>query len=335
MAGERAQAIDDFLGAAGWAAVQPTVLAADASFRRYYRLIDGERRAVLMDAPPPHEDVRPFVAVAGMLRGHGLSAPEIFAEDHELGLLLVEDFGDDTYTRLIARGADEAELYMLAIDTLVALQRAAAVPPELPPYDEDRLLGEAALLTDWYAAEILGAPLAPALREEYLALWRDALAPAVLPGETLVLRDYHVDNLMLLPGREGVRRCGLLDFQDAVVGPASYDLASLLKDARRDVPAALCTAMTERYLAALPGIDRGAFRRSAAILAAQRNAKIIGIFTRLWRRDGKPQYLGHIPRVWRLLEADLHEPALRKLQAWLDRHLPRAARRIPDRRSAA
>ena len=151
-----------------------------------------------------------------MLRGHGLSAPEIFAEDHELGLLLVEDFGDDTYTRLIARGADEAELYMLAIDTLVALQRAAAVPPELPPYDEDRLLGEAALLTDWYAAEILGAPLAPALREEYADLWREALPLAALPGPTLVLRDYHVDNLMLLPGREGVRRCGLLDFQDAL-----------------------------------------------------------------------------------------------------------------------
>jgi hypothetical protein len=140
---------------------------------------------------------------------------------------------------------------------------------------------------------------------------------------------------MLLDGRAGVQSCGLLDFQDALCGPASYDLVSLLEDARRDVPAALRAAMTERYLAAFPAVDRGAFHRSAAILAAQRNAKIIGIFTRLWRRDGKPRYLDHIPRVWRLLEGDLQEPALRPFARWLDRHLPPAARGIPDRRAAA
>ncbi len=332
---EREAAIAAFLASAGWGAIRPAPLAADASFRRYYRLIDGDRRAVLMDAPPPHEDVRPFVAVAAMLRGHGLSAPEIFAENHELGVLLIEDFGDDTYTRLLGRGADEAELYSLAIDTLVALQRAVVEPPALPPYDAAALLGEAALLVDWYAPCVLGAKMAPEFRDEYLDLWREVL-PLVAPSApTLVLRDYHVDNLMLLPGRTGVQGCGLLDFQDALCGPASYDLVSLLEDARRDVPAALREAMTERYLAAFPAIDRGAFHQSAAILAAQRNAKIIGIFARLWRRDGKPQYLGHIPRVWRLLETDLQEPALRKIATWLDRHLPRAQRRVPDQRSAA
>jgi len=139
----------------------------------------------------------------------------------------------------------------------------------------------------------------------------------------------------LLKGRSGVRGCGLLDFQDALAGPAGYDLVSLLEDARRDVPPLLREAMTERYLAAFPGIDRGGFRRAASILAAQRNAKIIGIFTRLWRRDGKPQYLGHIPRVWRLLEEDMQEPALGRLAHWLDRHVPQAARRIPNTRSAA
>jgi N-acetylmuramate 1-kinase len=331
----RASAVAGFLASAGWGATAPTLLAADASFRRYYRLIDRERRAVLMDAPPPHEDVRPYVAVAGMLRGHGLSAPEIFAEDRELGILLIEDFGDDTYTRLLARGADENELYTLAIDTLIALQRAVVKPPPLPPYDETALLREAALLIDWYAPSVLGGPLSPAPRDEYLELWRAALPLAAIAAPTLVLRDYHVDNLMLLRGREGVQGCGLLDFQDALCGPASYDLVSLLEDARRDVPAALREAMTKRYLAAFPAIDRDAFRRSAAILAAQRNAKIIGIFTRLWRRDGKPRYLQHIPRVWRLLEADLREPALRPLARWFDRHLPKAARRVPERRSAA
>ena len=335
MDGERASAVSGFLAEAGWGAIEPAPLAADASFRRYYRLIDNDRRAVLMDAPPPHEDIRPYVAVAGMLRGHGLSAPEIFAEDPELGLLLIEDFGDDTYTRLLTRGADEARLYALAIDTLIALQRTVAAPPALPPYDAEALLREAALLVEWYAPSVLRAPLPQGACDEYLGLWREALPLAALPAPTLVLRDYHVDNLMLLHGRVGVRGCGLLDFQDALCGPASYDLVSLLKDARRDVPAVLREAMIDRYLTAFPAIDRALFRRSAAILAAQRNAKIIGIFTRLWRRDGKPRYLDHIPRVWRLLEADLQDPALRKLAAWLDRHLPPAVRRVPDRRNAA
>ena len=329
MQGDRAPAIAEFLAAAGWGAVPPKPLAGDASFRRYYRLVDGERRALLMDAPPPHEDVGSYIRVAEMLRGHGLSAPRIFAEDRERGLLAIEDFGDDTYTRLLADGGAETELYTLAIDTLVALQSAVDAPPDLPPYDEPRLLDEAALLTEWYAPEILGAELPAALREEYLQLWREVLPLAALPGPTLVLRDYHIDNLMLLPGREGVRRCGLLDFQDALCGPASYDLVSLLEDARRDVPAALRAAMTERYLAAFPALDRGAFRRSAAILAAQRNAKIIGIFTRLWRRDGKPQYLVHIPRVWRLLEGDLRDPSLKGIAAWLDRQHQPALRRAP------
>ena len=326
----RTMAIAGFLAGAGWGATTPAPLAADASFRRYFRLVDGHRSAVLMDAPPPHEDVRPYVAVAAMLRGHGLSAPEIFAEDNARGMLLIEDFGDDTYTRLLARGADETELYGLAIDTLIALQRAVAEPPTLPPYDDDALLREAALLAEWYMPAVLGAPLAPALHEEYLALWRNVLPLAALPRPTLVLRDYHVDNLMLLAGRAGVQGCGLLDFQDALCGPASYDLVSLLEDARRDVPPALREAMTERYLAAFPTLNRMQFRRSAAVLAAQRNTKIIGIFTRLWRRDGKPRYLGHIPRVWRLLEADLREPALRPIANWLDRHLPQEARCAPN-----
>jgi len=332
---KRAQAISGFLADAGWGGVAPAPLAADASFRRYFRLIDNCRRAVLMDAPPPHEDVHPYIHVAGLLRGHGLSAPEIYAEDRNQGLLLIEDFGDDTYTRLLADGGNEAALYSLAIDTLVTLQRAVTAPPDLPPYDEATLIAEATLLTDWYAPAVLGAPLSPDAREEYVGLWRAVLPLAALPGPTLVLRDYHVDNLMLLPGRDGARGCGLLDFQDALCGPASYDLVSLLEDARRDVPPALREAMTERYLAARPEIDRGAFGRSAAILAAQRNAKIIGIFTRLWQRDGKPQYLGHIPRVWQLLDQDLQEPSLRGIARWLDRHLPSALRRVPDRRSAA
>jgi aminoglycoside/choline kinase family phosphotransferase len=292
---------------------------------------------VLMDAPPPQEDVRPYMRVAEMLRRLGLSAPKIYAEDRERGLLLIEDFGDDTYTRLLAAGGDETALYRLAIDTLIALHRAVAANglPDLPPYDEARLLAEAALMVDWYAPAVLGAALPGVAREEYLRLWREPLREAARPGPTLVLRDYHVDNLMLLRDRPEIRGCGLLDFQDAVCGPAAYDLVSLLKDARRDVPPALRATMVERYLAAFPEIDRRAFARSAAILAVQRNCKILGIFTRLWRRDAKPQYLPHIPRVWRLIEEDLRLPVLAPIAAWLDRHLPPRLRRTPEARSAA
>ena len=331
-AAARDAAIADFLAAAGWTGIAPSSLAGDASFRRYYRLDDGTRRVVLMDAPPPVEDVRPYVAVADILRGLGLSAPQIYAEDSARGFLLIEDFGDDSYTRLLTRGADEATLYALAIDTLIALHLAVAAEglPALPPYDDERLLTEAALLVDWYAPSVLGTALPAAAREDYLARWRDVLPQAMVPGGTLVLRDYHVDNLMLLPGRSGVEGCGLLDFQDAVLGPASYDLVSLLEDARRDVPSALGAAMTERYLAAFPGLDRAMFERSAAILAVQRNCKILGIFTRLWRRDGKPGYLTHIGRVWRLIEADMRrEPVLAPIADWLERHLPRGVRRAP------
>ncbi len=323
----------EFLEASGWGSAAPIPLAGDASFRTYYRLRQGRESAVVMDAPPPDEDVRPYVAVAAILRGLGLSAPEVMAADATQGFLLIEDFGDDTYTRLLRRGADEPALYTLAIDALVALQQQAPAmaPLELPPYDDARLLAEAVLLVDWYIPAVLGEPVSAEFREEYLALWRALLATACqLFQPTLVLRDYHVDNLMLLPGRPAVRACGLLDFQDAVVGPPAYDLVSLLEDARRDVPETLRQSMTRRYLAAFPGLDPAEFRRAAAIFAAQRNCKILGIFTRLWKRDGKPGYLGHIPRLWRLLQGDLREPALAGIAQWINRHLPPVARRVPD-----
>ena len=193
-----------------------------------------------------------------------------------------------------------------------------------------RLLDEAALLVDWYLPAIRGEATDPRLRADYFSLWRDAVDIARRTTETLVLRDYHVDNLMLLDGRDGVGACGLLDFQDAVVGPASYDLVSLLEDARRDVPGVLAETMIARYLDAFPSLDRDSFLASYAVMGAQRSAKIVGIFTRLHRRDGKPIYLGHIPRVWRWLEGDLAHPALHELRAWFDREIPAANRITPS-----
>jgi aminoglycoside/choline kinase family phosphotransferase len=328
---DRLAAIDRFLSAHGWADASRHPLAGDASFRRYVRLRRGADRAMLMDAPPPQEDVRPFLRVARLLGQMGLSAPRILAADGASGLLLLEDLGDETYTRALAAGGDEAALYALATDVLIDLHRRFEMPMAagVPPYDDDRLLTEAALLVDWYLPAVRGAPTAPALRAEYLALWRETFAVARAVADTLVLRDYHVDNLMLVDGRSGIAACGLLDFQDAVTGPATYDLVSLLEDARRDVPAGLASRMIARYLDAFPALDPDAFRASYAVMGAQRSGKIVGIFTRLDRRDGKPVYLKHIPRVWRWLEGDLRHPALSGLRAWFDRELPEGTRATP------
>jgi aminoglycoside/choline kinase family phosphotransferase len=328
----RNETISKFLVRAGWGSAERWTLAGDASFRRYDRLRRGGENAVLMDAPPPQEDVRPFLKVTRVLHGLGLSAPRVFAEDAEAGLLLLEDLGDDTYTRLLAAGHDEERLYALAIDALAHIHKNFA-GAELPPYDDGRLLTEASLLVDWYMPAVRGRPTEPGLRQDYVDTWKRVLPLANGAADTLVLRDYHVDNMMLLKGREGVAACGLVDYQDAVIGPAAYDLVSLLEDARRDVPERLQQAMLDRYFSAMPATDREKFMTSYAVLGAQRNAKIFGIFTRLCRRDGKPQYLRHIPRVWRLLEGDLRHPALAPVRAWLDRHLPPATRLAPSEKN--
>lgn len=292
-----------------------------------------------MDAPPAKEDVRPFARIARHLRNLGFGAPEILAEDPATGLLLLEDLGDDTFSRLIERSAaNERELYALAIDVLARLHRIPprqAIPPGLPQYDQSKLLDEACLFTDWYLPAVAGKPLPRGVRRQFVAAWRAAFASILDVSPTLVLRDFHVDNLMRVAGREGLAACGLLDFQDAVAGPAAYDLMSLLEDARRDISKDLKAEMIERYRLQVPGLDWPAFATSFTVLAVQRHAKVIGIFTRLFLRDGKPGYLVHIPRVWRLLEAALPHPDLAPVAAWLDRHVPPVLRRVPKCSAAA
>lgn len=330
MSSEREALIRSFLAEAGWGEADRSRLAGDASFRHYDRLKRGGEPAVLMDAPPPKEDVRPFVRIARKLEALGFSAPRLLAVDEENGLLLLEDLGDGTYTRLLAGGHDEEALYALATDVLAELHsRPDAIPPGLPPYDDERLLTEACLLTDWYMPAVLGHETPAAARADYVRLWTDLFPVARAVPDTMVLRDFHVDNLMLLP-RPGLAACGLLDFQDAVKGPVTYDPMSLLEDARRDIDPGLIARMKERYLARFPALDRAAFEASWAVMAAQRHAKVIGIFTRLCRRDGKPHYLGHIPRCWRLLDQACAHPALAGLKAWLDEHIPADRRAVPS-----
>jgi aminoglycoside/choline kinase family phosphotransferase len=328
---EREHAMAAFLDRAGWGAAKPRLLAGDASFRKYYRVDRPGQRAVLMDAPPPMENVRPFLNIARHLTRLDLSAPRILAEDAEQGLLLLEDLGDDTYARKLAAGADETTLYALAVDLLIELHRRfdAATASDVPRFDTARALREVNLLLDWYWPAIMGAPAPADLRQSYEAAWRAALPALWSAPDSIALFDFHIDNLMLLDGRKGVAACGLLDFQDAVIAPIAFDLVSLLEDVRRDVPADLVAAMRKRYVAAFPKLDRDAFDRSYSAIGAQRNTRIVGVFTRLLVRDGKPRYLQFMPRVWRLLEGDLAHPALAPVRKWFDTHIPPAKRTAP------
>ncbi len=323
---ERQRGMAAFLGRHGFDHAAPASLADDASFRRYWRVSSSGGTAVLMDAPPDREDIGCFVAVADYLQSAGYSAPRILASDYERGFLLLEDLGDEKLSTLAAAGRIERGHYELAVDLLADLH-ARAPPPDTPPYDAALLTAEVSLFVDWYLPGIDAAPT-PSARAGFDDLWRAALAPYIAVRDVLVLLDYHADNLMWLGRRQGLARLGLLDFQDAVVGHRAYDLVSLLEDARLDVDADLADTMFARYVAATDR-DSEDFKAAYAILGAQRNTKIIGIFTRLAVRDGKPGYLDMIPRVWHYLERDFAHPALAPLRAWYDRHAP-AELRAPE-----
>ncbi len=304
-----------FLTRAGWSGARIEPLAGDASFRRYFRVIEPTRRAVLMDAPPPHENPRPFIGMARHLCALGFAAPAILAEDLDHGLVLLEDFGDARMREAVDVGnVDEAETYAATVALLAELHRHP--PADVPPYSRKELHREAGLLTEWYCPAVGLSVDADA----YQAAWD--LAFDRIDNVTLVtvLRDYHAENIMLREGLSGSARLGLLDFQDALVGHPAYDLVSMLQDARRDVPLDIETKMLIEYnRLASPGPG---FIDSYAILGAQRNAKIVGIFTRLWQRDGKPRYLDFLPRVWGYLERDLAHPALAEVRTWFDANIP-------------
>lgn len=334
----RRAAAGDFLAAAGWTGADVRLLAADASFRSYHRVTAGMGQAVLMDAPPDREKPEAFRQVAEILAALELSAPRVLVADPEQGFLLLEDLGDRTFTRALAEGADESALYQLATDTLIVLHRRwdPALGAGLSASDARSLPLEAELLLDWMVPALTGRDADDLMRERFREAWETVLPPAFALPPTLVLRDYHVDNLMVLSQRPGVTACGLLDFQDAVVGSPAYDLVSLLQDARRDVPAEIECAMFERYCAAFAGeIDPQTLEAAYWVLGAQRTVRILGVFVRLDRRDGKPGYLRHIPRLWCLLDRALERPELAPLNDWFARYLPGELRRVPDRGAAA
>jgi len=318
-----------FLRAHGFAGAAVAPLAVDASFRRYLRLTGGPRPALLMDAPPPFEDVRPFVRIGRYLAGRDLSAPAILAADEAAGFVLIEDFGDTSYAALLDAGADPLPLYLEMAEALAALH---AAPPALalPAWDAAAMArAGAATFLDWWWPAAFGAPASDALRAEFAAAIGAMLAPFA-GARRLVHRDYFPANLMRLPEREGARRVGLLDFQDAALGHPAYDLVSLVEDARRDVAEPVRRAAIARYLALRPELDAEEFAAAMAACAAQRHLRVAALWVRLARRDGKPGYLPHGPRCWALLARALAHPATAPLRDFLDAHVPPARRGNPQ-----
>ena len=360
---DREQKRLDFLSAAGLADAARVPLPGDASTRRYERLTTADGRSLmLMDQPPAAESlpcdpawspeqrhrhgwnavarlsagrIEAFAAVASHLRSLGLAAPEVTALDAPNGLAVLEDFGDALFARVIEDGADETPLYMAAVEALAEIHdaptpetlRGAGGDWPLLTYDETALQGGADLFVDWLPK------LRPDLAFDDAAIdgWRAAWAPVVRRGAegatVMAHRDYHAENLIWLPDRSGPARVGLIDFQDAVRAHPSWDLHSLLQDARRDVSPALEQTALDRYFALRPSVDRGAFMQDYAGLAALNEARILGVFARLIVRDGKPRYAAFMPRMWAHLQRNLEQPGLEPVADWFARHVPEEARR--------
>jgi hypothetical protein len=348
---ERILTIRRFLERSDFGRAERRHIQGDASTRSYERLTRDGATYVLMNAPkradgPPvrngksystiahlAESVTPFIAMTQALRGRGFSAPAIFSADREAGLLVIEDLGDELVVERSLSSPIEAR-YAVATDLLAELHREqlpTVVPVEpgtdyrLPLYDLDALMIEVELLLEWYLPK-LEARISDTKREAYRTLWHNVLQPVMNEPQTWVLRDFHSPNLLWLPEREGTARIGVLDFQDAVIGPTAFDVASLLQDARVDVPEMMEISLLSRYTRARRSadatFDAPAFARAYSTLAAQRASKILGIFARLERRDHKPQYLRHLPRVWTYLQRSLAHPALAPLAAWYRANVP-------------
>jgi hypothetical protein len=361
---DRTEQMENFLAASGWGAATVTPLPGDASTRRYARLAMSGRKAMLMDQPQGAEtpaapasatpderralgynavarlagaDCGRFVAASNYLRGRELSAPQVLAADAKQGFVIIEDLGDALFADVVTP-ANEADLYRGAAEVLAVLHADRAPALLLPDkdfhaYDETAMLAEVDLLTEWFVPLALGRKATGDEVAEHRALWRAALA-SLETDPVFVHRDFHAQNLLWLPGRDSAARVGLIDFQDAVAGSKAYDLISLIEDARRDVPQEIANLTTAHYLEAMRAqgtpLDEATYRGEMAVMAAQRNAKIVGIFARLFKRDGKPRYLAYLPRVWGYLNRDLDHPALQGLKAWYDRTIPRDKRGAPE-----
>lgn len=319
----RSQLRHNFLTATTWGTWNTHPLKADASFRRYFRLTHDSQSVLLMDSPPATENIDSFVKIDEYLINIGLRAPHIYALDIDNGFAIIEDFGTQTYTKLLDAGVTAEPLYRLAIDTLAKLHASlSAEQLDIPRYDDGFYDEEVALFIDWYWPARTGRTVSANMRNEFMAIWSKLLANISRENECMVLRDYHVDNLMLIDGEEGLNSCGLLDFQDALIGSRAYDAVSLFEDARRNVDQEMAKRLLDDYLEVVSPKERVAFHYDYSVLGTHRHMKVVGIFVRLCVRDGKAHYLNYLPHVLRLLESSLALPIMKPLADWVERNHP-------------
>lgn len=319
----REEALQLFLKNNGWENAERKILAADASFRTYERLKRNEETAVLMNAPPP-ENPTQFIFIDRLLENAGSRVPSIIASDLENGFVLLEDFGDNTFSRLLNQGHDDKDLYKQAIKALIHMQKNIALPSDgIPLYDTEKMLFEVSLLTDWFGKYVVPNGLSDEARAEFMAIWEPLIERIQKMPKTLVLLDFHVDNLMITPDN----KCGLLDFQDGRIGPALYDLMSLIEDDRRPVDTFIQEEAKRLYFSARPELDTPENREVANIIALQRHTKVAGIFVRLCVRDGKSRYLKMLPFVWQRIESHLNNPLFGSYRNWIEKYIPLSVRR--------
>jgi tRNA threonylcarbamoyl adenosine modification protein YjeE len=342
--------IDRLLSGAGWAGASRSFMLGDASTRAYERLQkpDGTK-AILMISPrrpdgpavrfgKPYsaiarlaEDVTPFIAMSAALRQQDFSAPEVYACDEEAGLAIIEDLGTEGILR---DGQPDPDRYMMAAEALAVLHSRQLSDTvtygdgktyRIPPYDMDALLIEIELLNDWYAP-YLGLTLSSGAKATFVNIWRRVLQEVIGSRPTWTLRDYHSPNVIWLDDREGIHKVGIIDFQDCVMGLPGYDVASLLQDARVTVSDQLELKLLSHYARIRresdSGFDVTSFARQYAIMCAQRGTKVLGIFARLSRRDGKHQYLDHLPRIERYMAKALAHPQLAEVRSWYAQYMP-------------
>lgn len=319
----REDALHLFLKNNGWEKATRKMLAADASFRTYERLNQNGKSVVLMNAPPP-ENPSQFVFIDQLLEKAGARVPKIIATDLENGFILLEDFGDDTFSRLLNHGTSGIDLYRQAVNALIQMQKNIQIPSEgIPQYDTEKMLFEVSLLPDWFGKYILHGGLSETARSEFMSIWDPLIKRIQETPKTLVLLDFHVDNLMITEDK----KCGLLDFQDARIGPVLYDLMSLIEDDRRSVDINIQEKVKKLYFSARPELDTPENHEAAAIIALQRHTKVAGIFVRLCVRDGKDRYLKMLPFVWQRIESHLNNPLFKEYRDWIEKYIPISTRK--------
>ena len=317
--------ISDFLVSSGWANSQRNALEADASSRKYERLRSESNHALLMICPPEGENIHEFIKVTDYLLEKKYSVPNIFSKDPKKGLLIIEDFGDTTFRKVAGKTVGDGVLYSSALQVLIKMhsnQSRDWSRLNLPAYNTDLLLKELSIFCEWFLPNFLTTKTLKSASADFKKIWMRLISEHLVLEPTLVLRDFHADNLFWLPKRKGEQKCGLIDYQDAVIGSPAYDLMSLLEDARRDIPIDLYNKIKNDYISAFPSLDITKFNKEFTLLSAQRHCKVLGIFSRLCQRDNKNKYLEHMPRVWQLLEKSCKSAFLSPLEAWLNEFIP-------------